>query len=488
MIKVCVCCLLQLSEYIYQASKDVCPKRSIVNNKEITPNNVPFTFELITLTDIAEKSTRVDIRSDAYEYQTHLKKYLKYPYYVAKIKGQKKSFAFGSVDFTNSTTLFDGIIYVNGKLHFIEGIKVRKFSYTTLDLAGKSALPEKWGTIKWVEERKYIYYTEDDIEPWSRINDSIQAPLRHDKLSLVRKWWQQVELLTSMTIPDGDTYEWNSNIKKVCSVNVLLDSYFMEKVFRYNIKQAIHEIIILYGSLDFLYRILDFSGIGLPNHFGFQIAKITIDIRHNGFAPKQSGRYLLADKYMKHISSLGLGNDRCLGVSFTFQNLEGVSGQAYQGLPIGGIFVDKNDAIPENENWNVAYVNFMHHVTKGVRRRGSILNTLAHEVGHAFGALHEEDTLCGLYENLLMAAHLREPGRFDNFKFSRCNIKLMRNIIKTRIEKFVKCPHQLKVYDNLVYIKYERWVNTSNLANNRWERDISFIIIVATICFQILFC
>ncbi|CAK9290033.1 unnamed protein product [Gordionus sp. m RMFG-2023] len=448
-------CILRLVESL-QSFKGACPERPIFNQKvtEVTPLNIPFTLVLISSTDIVEENTTVDIVSDSYQYQnSYLKRYLKYHYYVARIKNRERSFAFGSIDLTNMATLFDGIIYESGKLHFVEGIQVWK--NLTSDLLGKSALSDKWGMRKWVKEKKYMYYTEDDIEPWYRINDTLGVPSVRDKSGLSRVWRRQLDVKAEAINNQGNSREWYSNNKKVCGVNVLLDSYLMEKVYHYDIREAIHETIILYGALDFLYRIVDFAGIKQPNHFGFQIAKITVVIKKNDPVTQQNV-YPLANKYMALISSMGLGDNRCLGISFTFQNFRGIQGQAWIGADETGIFMDKSSKRPANENQNVAYVNFFLYKKGGVRTRGSILSILAHEVGHTFGAEHEEDTACISSTILLMNSRSRESNRFDNFKFSKCNVRLIKRIIRKRMGKFIKCPHELRVYDDFFYPRYGR--------------------------------
>ncbi|CAK9290041.1 unnamed protein product [Gordionus sp. m RMFG-2023] len=452
--------MLQLDKFV-RSSEDPCPKRDIFNPSyyKLTPENIPFTLELITLTDIVEENTPVEIRSDSHNYQiSHLKRYLKYKYFVARIRGQEKSFAFGSLDFEGEANLFDGIIYVNDKLHFIEGVQTLESFNAKLDLAGKSALSDKWGTRKWVEEKKYLYYTEDDIEPVSHIKDYINTPYGRGKPSFIKEWRQHINLLYKVDY-SKEWYAQRTNTKKVCSVNVLLDSYCMENVFRYNIKEAIHETIILYGCLDFLYRIIDFANIGKSNHFGFRIAKITVLMEgNNDLLPLQRGFFPLneiplADKYTKFISSMSLGDGKCSGTSFTFQNLEGTAGQAFLGSEDSGIFMD--NMVEPLANRNMAFVNYMHPYTHKIRIRGSILNTLAHEIGHTFGAVHEESTSCYRRKYLLMAEDMREFDGFDSFKFSHCNVDLMKKIIDTRMGKFANCPHNLSVYyDNLVYPKF----------------------------------
>ncbi|CAK9290036.1 unnamed protein product [Gordionus sp. m RMFG-2023] len=450
MIKLFLFCVSLPIKYV-RLTEDACPKRPIFNEKltQATPSNIPFTLVSISLADVVGAKTPVEVKYDSYRYpDSNIERYIKHGYYVANIKGHVRSFAFGRLDFTNRATFFDGIIYENGKLHFVE--QIQEWQSFSAKLAGKSSLSDKWGMRKWAEERKYLYYTEDDIEPLSHINDSIEVPFAPGK-SLVEQWRQKVNARAVMANQLENTYGgYFAAIKKVCSVNVLLDSYFMENVVKYNIKQAIHEAIILYGSLDFLYRILDFAGVSQPNHFGFQIAKITIIMRSTDYAPVQS-MYPLAHKYIDLISSTRIGENRCLGVSFTYQNLEGVVGQAFQGTELGGIFMDYKDVGRFKGNRNVAYVNFMINASSQFKARGSILSTLAHEVGHAFGAIHEEDTRCTRSNRKLMAAYLKEIEGFQHFKFSQCNINLMKHHIARRKDKFLKCPNELRVYDDLGY-------------------------------------
>ncbi|CAK9290038.1 unnamed protein product [Gordionus sp. m RMFG-2023] len=443
MIKLILYCIILLIKYI-RSTEDACPKHSSSHGKitKLTPSNIPFTLVSITLADVAEENTTVEMKSDAYQFpNSYIERYIKYRYYVASIEGEEKSFVFGGIDFTNMETFFDGIIYVNSKLHFVEQIQEWQSFNATVDFAGKSALPDKWGMRRWVEERKYLYYTEDDIEPLSHINDSIEVPIADGKQSLFKQLRQMMDIPAEI-----------ATIKKVCSVNVLLDSYFMENVVNYNIKQAIHEVIILYGSLDFLYRMLDFADAGKPNHFGFQIAKITVIMRSNNHVTQS--KFPLAGKYMNLISSISLGDDRCLGVSFTYQYLEGVAGRAFQGSASSGIFIDRKDVGPITANRNIAYVNYMLPSTNQIMVRGSILNTLAHEVGHTFGAIHEENTRCTKSKGSLMATHLEKVEGYY-FKISPCNVNLMKHHITARIDKFLKCPHKMNVYDNLVYQEYK---------------------------------
>ncbi|CAK9290046.1 unnamed protein product [Gordionus sp. m RMFG-2023] len=433
--------MLQLGEFI-QPSEDVCLKRylSNLNESEIKPDNIPFTLHIMTITDVIDLDTPIRIVSEMFQYEnTYVKRYVHYNYYVARVKDNLKSFVFGSLDRGKKDILFDGIIYMTGKMHFVDGgIIWGPKRANKWDMLKTSSLADKWGMSKWELEEKYLYYTEDDIEPRSYHNDSININ-KHDKPSFIEVWRQQMNVLEGVTSKRQYTNEWYTKIKKVCTINVYLDAYLMEKVYNYNIKKAIHELIILYGSLDFLYRIIDFYGVGKANHFGFQIAKITVD-------KNKKSDEVLSEKYVRFISSLNLGNDRCLGVSFTYQKLEGFIGKGFHGTEDSGIFIDNKDEIFIRYNWNVAYVNYMIPDTRTIRKRGGILNILAHEVGHIFGAVHEQETSCYRHNNLLMTIRMTEANRFDNFQFSKCNIKLMKKIIEMRIDKFVKCPHILSEY------------------------------------------
>ncbi|CAK9290044.1 unnamed protein product [Gordionus sp. m RMFG-2023] len=441
MIKLILCCLLQLREFLQYVGEG-CPSRGLYVQEDnyVSPDNIPFKLKLISLTDVVEMNASVEIKSDLLQYEnSYLERYLTFEhYYVAKVKDKEKSYAFGSIDIKPKNTLFDGIIYVDGKLNFIEGGHTWE-SFNSRGQLVKSALSQKWGMRKWVENRKYLYYTEDDVIPLSHVNDYIKVP--YAKSSFVEEWKHQVEMANQLKY----TKEWynnRTNIKKVCRINVFLDSSCMEKVFQYNIKKAIHEVIILYGSLDFLYRIIDFAGIGKPNHFGFQIAKITIAMIQDDSVPRK--------RYMKYISSIRLGDNACLGISSTFRDFGKVLGKAYLGSEDSGIFMD--DSAKKPKNLNMAFVNYRHPFMEGIMARGFVLHNLAHEVGHSFGAIHEEELNCTPSSNLLMQETVDRINEFNKYKFSPCNVELMKKLIETRMNNFMHCKHLLSVYyDSIDY-------------------------------------
>ncbi|CAK9290043.1 unnamed protein product [Gordionus sp. m RMFG-2023] len=427
-----------------------CPNRGLYVQEDnyVSPDNIPFKLKLISLTDVVEMNASVEIKSDFLQYEnSYLERYLTFEhYYVAKVKDKEKSYAFGSIDIKPKNTLFDGIIYVDGKLNFVEG----GYTWESFNSAGhlvKSALSQKWGMRKWVENRKYLYYTEDDVIPLSHANDYVKVP--YAKSSFVEEWKHQAEVANQLKF-SKEWYNKRTNIKKVCRINVFLDMDSMEKVYQYNIKKAIHEVIILYGSLDFLYRIIDFAGIGKPNHFGFQIAKITIAMINNDRfrKPEPISDFKI---YMKYISSIRLGDNACLGVSSTYRNFDTIMGKAVQGAEDSGIFM--YDSAKKPKNLNMVFINYRHPVTEAIMARGFVLHNLAHEVGHTFGAIHEDKLNCTPPSpNLLMLESVGKISGFSKYKFSPCNVELMKKLIETRMDNFMHCKHLLSVYyDSIDY-------------------------------------
>jgi len=97
----------------------------------------------------------------------------------------------------------------------------------------------------------------------------------------------------------------------------------------------------------------------------------------------------------------------CMAVMFTHRDFPlGLQGLAYRSKAC-------------EDSFNTAFVTFLNHQIQA-KKFDSVL-TLAHELGHSFGALHDQDTACKINaEQYIMSA----SGTSDqDLKFSSCSLK-----------------------------------------------------------------
>lgn len=122
----------------------------------------------------------------------------------------------------------------------------------------------------------------------------------------------------------------------------------------------------------------------------------------------------------------------CLAVLFTHRDFpQGIQGLAWRNTVCDG-------------RYNTAFITFLNH-NVAASEADSVM-TLAHEIGHNFGAYHDEDTSCnGQRNNYIMAM---SGSSLEHPEFSQCSLKDMQDRMKTVLRNdrercFVERPEDI---------------------------------------------
>ncbi|KAI0221458.1 Disintegrin and metalloproteinase domain-containing protein 10, partial [Lamellibrachia satsuma] len=233
---------------------------------------------------------------------------------------------------------------------------------------------------------------------------------------------------------------------KVCELKIIVDYNFYNIYCGKSIKRAVQEVAYAVSITDDIFRNIDFDFDGIADNIGFSIKEIMIfenDSSRNYYLGQERDAKTVLKAFTRYDFS-----KLCLGILMTYRDLtDGVIGLAFTSSSskygsAGGICQRRSYSRKSVRSLNtllVTPINF----GKLIPRRMFAL-TLAHEMGHAFGSLHDpEGKIClpeGRYGWYLMSAKTHHFTRPNNKKFSPCSVMSMGPVVANK----ASC---LKVYD-----------------------------------------
>ncbi|RUS79376.1 hypothetical protein EGW08_012867, partial [Elysia chlorotica] len=224
-------------------------------------------------------------------------------------------------------------------------------------------------------------------------------------------------------------------IPKTCSLYLESDPLFYKFVGNRDFRYTINKMLNLINSLDSIFRSTDFDGDGWADNVGFIVKKVGIKTDSDRHLTTKAD--MVATEYLREFGSHNY-SEYCLAIAFTFKDFSGTAGSAYtafsDGSQAGGI-CQKQVGV-DSSNYTSFNTVLLTYLLNGRRRTeiGTLL-TLAHEVGHSFGAHHDEEPECtGTEEhgNFIMNPMTNSGYKVNNFKFSNCSLRNMLPVIALR--------------------------------------------------------
>ncbi|XP_013191652.2 disintegrin and metalloproteinase domain-containing protein 10 [Amyelois transitella] len=215
---------------------------------------------------------------------------------------------------------------------------------------------------------------------------------------------------------------------RICELLLLADQNFFEKDANASLNQAVRRMLHAVAQADIIFRNADFDEDGMPDNIGFSVKYILVltssETNSRVFGdlipdPDIDGRnYLMKFARLRRLSEVCLGvafsgyafRNRTLGLSFT--SLGGGMGGAAGGLC---------DRRAYGRSFNTLAI--AHATTEDKQRvpeRVAAL-TLAHEMGHSFGAHHDDNFPNPECRGFLMSAQSSTGESSMHFEFSVCS-------------------------------------------------------------------
>ena len=223
---------------------------------------------------------------------------------------------------------------------------------------------------------------------------------------------------------------------KTCSLYLESDQLFHKFVGNGDVLDTINRMLTLINRLDSLFRSTDFDGDGWADNIGFLVKRVAISNATDDGPQLTTKADMTAREYLEKFSNNDF-SEYCLAIAFTFKDFSGKAGSAYtafsDGFISGGICQEAVEIDSQNITYNTVLITYL---LKGKRRTDmDMLLTLAHEVGHSFGAFHDEEAWCtGSEEHgKFIMSHTTNSGyKANNLKFSNCSLITMLPVITLR--------------------------------------------------------
>ncbi|KAJ0171472.1 hypothetical protein K1T71_013022 [Dendrolimus kikuchii] len=219
---------------------------------------------------------------------------------------------------------------------------------------------------------------------------------------------------------------------RICDLLLLADKEFFEKDANSSLIHVVRRMIHAVAQADIIFRNADFNEDGVPDNIGFSIKYILVltseETNTRVFGDIQKDRAIDGRNYLMKFARLRRLSEVCLGVAFSghaFQNRTlGLSFTSLGG-GMGGAAGGLCDRRAYGKSFNTLAIS---HATTADRERVperiSAL-TLAHEMGHSFGAHHDDNFPNAECRGHLMGSQSSTSESSNTFEFSLCSKRLI---------------------------------------------------------------
>ena len=223
----------------------------------------------------------------------------------------------------------------------------------------------------------------------------------------------------------------------VCELSVVVDHSFFNTYCGGSVDKTVDIISFVIKLADHSFRRVDFGADRVGDNIGFMIKEVTI------FTSASSPDYVLSrstqpDEVVRTFADYDFSRS-CLGVLFTHRNFDhdivsdSFMGCASSDVCLGGICAKRVRRNNKLKSYNVLVISSVKsHVAYS--RRG-LATTLVHELGHTFGAGHDETQEClptGKYGVYVMHPDYSSANKSNSFFFSPCSIRSMGPVVNSR--------------------------------------------------------
>ncbi|CAH0596999.1 unnamed protein product [Chrysodeixis includens] len=219
---------------------------------------------------------------------------------------------------------------------------------------------------------------------------------------------------------------------RICDLLLLADKEFFEKDANSSLNHVVRRMMHAVAQADIIFRNADFNEDGFPDNIGFSVKYILVltsaETNTRVFGDLLTGKAIDGRNYLMRFARLRRLSEVCLGVAFSghaFHNRTlGLSFTSLGG-GMGGAAGGLCDRRAYGRSFNTLAIAHATTEEKGrVPERIAAL-TLAHEMGHSFGAHHDDNFPNPECRGHLMGSQSSTADVGMNFEFSLCSKRLI---------------------------------------------------------------